>query len=739
MKKVFISLFLLLLATDLFQPINAQLYCNPLNISYRFCLDQPSRREAADPTVILFKNNYYLFASKSGGYWYSNDLVTWNFVTTPDLPLENYAPTAITLGDWVYFFCSNSNTIYRSNNPIVGNWEIVNSSFPISTTDPDLFVDTDGKVYLYYGCSDDSPIQAVELDVNNKFIPKGAPVVCFSGNPTEHGWEVPGDYNNQTGSPWIEGSWMNKYNGRYYLQYAAPGTQFKSYSDGVYVSDSPLGPFTYAANNPFSSKPEGFIDGAGHGSTFEDKYGNWWHIATMSISVKHMFERRLGLFPAGFNIDGNLFAYTDFGDFPLTIPNHKYDDVSELFPGWMLLSYHKTAETSSSITTYPVTNAFDENIRTYWSAQTGNKGEWISVDLDTLCTIHAVQVNFAENNTQLFGRNNQSQQYLVEYSTDKQTWYVLIDKTSNQEDLTHQFTALNAPVNARYVKVTNYRVPGGTFAISDLRVFGTGSIRKPVKVSSIKLIRTTIDPRIIRLSWGKQANATGYRIRFGTQPDKLYRSYQVLSDTSVIIRSLNKYQSYCFEIDAFDENGIITGNIHSSVISTQPLNQAVYEGSLVRFNTESFSPTATFQWQEDSGNGFVDLDDIEFYSNTKTNILTIKGITLVQKNYKYRCILTDGNLSDTTKTVFPIIATSENKILAIDKDFAVYPNPSRGVITIQTSAVHIGLPYKIINESGEPVLAGKIMNTTMAIDINSLPTGIYFIQVGEFKQKEFKI
>ena len=46
--------------------------CNPVNLNYRFCLDKPSRREAADPTMINFKNEYYLFASKSGGYWHSD-------------------------------------------------------------------------------------------------------------------------------------------------------------------------------------------------------------------------------------------------------------------------------------------------------------------------------------------------------------------------------------------------------------------------------------------------------------------------------------------------------------------------------------------------------------------------------------------------------------------------------------------------------------------------------------------
>ena len=35
--------------------------------------------------------------------------------------------------------------------------------------------------------------------------------------------------------------------GRYYMQYAAPGTQYKSYGDGVFVADSVMGPWARGA------------------------------------------------------------------------------------------------------------------------------------------------------------------------------------------------------------------------------------------------------------------------------------------------------------------------------------------------------------------------------------------------------------------------------------------------------------------------------------------------------------
>jgi xylan 1,4-beta-xylosidase len=540
---------------------NSQTFCNPLNISYRFALTKPSRRTAADPCITLFKDEYYLTATQSGGYWHSKDLLNWELVTSKDLPFEIDAPTTVVIGDYLYFFPMNSHIIYKSKDPASGKWEKATESFPLTVGDPDVFVDTDGRVYYYFGCTNNGYLSCVELDPNNNFKPIGKPVDVVKGNPDLRGWERFGDYNTLLDKPWTEASWMTKHNGKYYYQYSAPGTEFKSYADGYYVSNNPLGPFTYSSNSPFSSKPEGFICGAGHSATFEDKYGNWWHISTMTISVKDKFERRLGLFPVTFDKDDNLIAHTEFGDYPMVIPDHKIKNVSELFPGWMLLSYKKSAEASTSLDSHPPTRAFNEEIRDYWSAQTGNKGEWLSVDLGSIATIKAIQLNFAENNTQIFGRAGVlAQQYLVEYSTDKKSWIKLIDQTKNEKDLTHQYHVIQPSLKARYLKVTNYRVPGGTFAISDFRIFGAGTDKKPSKVSGIEIERDSIDPRNVKLSWKKTIGAIGYNIRFGIEKDKLYRTYQVYGDTQLTIYSLNKDQKYWFAIDAFGENGISRSN-----------------------------------------------------------------------------------------------------------------------------------------------------------------------------------
>ncbi len=167
---------------------------------------------------------------------------------------------------------------------------------------------------------------------------------------------------------------MTKHNGKYYLQWGGPGTEFSHYGDGVAVGNNPLGPFEHVSL-PFSMKAGGFIRGAGHGATFQDNGGNYWHTSTMVINVKNNFERRIGIWPAGFDKDDVMYCNTAFGDYPYYIPDGKADHLRSRFTGWMLLNYNKPVQVSSSLGTYYANNLVDEDIKTYWSAKTADKGE----------------------------------------------------------------------------------------------------------------------------------------------------------------------------------------------------------------------------------------------------------------------------------------------------------------------------------------------------------------------------
>ena len=479
------------------------------------------------------------------------------------LPLEDYAPTAVNVGDSVlYFMASAGETrpIYKSRDPKAGKWEIANPMLSIVVWDPCLFLDDDNRLYLYWGCNNGKPIFCTELDLKNNLRPIGNIVECFGGNFEEHGWEQGGENNNSTGwaaAPFVEGAWINKVNGKYYLQYAAPGTQWRIYADGVYTSDKPMGPFRYEPYNPFSYKPGGFAGGAGHSSTFKDKNGNWWHICTSVISDKHIFERRISLFQAGFDNDGVLYCHTTWGDYPQSIPTAKRTSLTEAAPEWMLLSYNKKLTASSMLDGYPLANAADEDIKSYWSAQTGNKGEWLLMDMEKEFDVYALQVNFAEHLTKLIGRTADNYfQYTIEYSADGTSWKMLLDKSRNTSDVPHDYTMLKKPVKARYIRLTNVHVPDGTFAVRGLRVFGKGIGAVPATPVFEKWDRNPYNQRRFWLVWNEVPGATGYIVRFGMSKDKLYHSVMVHGKTQLDMNFMNKGVDYYFTVEAFNEYGV---------------------------------------------------------------------------------------------------------------------------------------------------------------------------------------
>ncbi|MFZ4620033.1 MAG: family 43 glycosylhydrolase [Bacteroidota bacterium] len=546
-------------------------YCNPFNLDYGYCnipnfTEMGKHRATADPVITLFKGKYFLFSTNQYGYWWSEDMNQWNFI--PRQFLKPYhkvydelcAPAVGVIGDTMIVIGSTHTTsfpIWMSTDPTKDEWKEAVDSLQVGAWDPAFFTDDDGRLYIYWGSSNDRPIWGQELN-RKTFEPIGEKKELLRLHDSIHGWERFGEHADNTFLfPFIEGAWMNKVNGKYYLQYAAPGTEFSWYGNGVYISTTPLGPFEYQPHNPFSSKAGGFARGTGHGATFQDKYNNWWNVGTIAVSVKNNFERRLGYWPTFFDSDGVLHTNTAYGDYPYTLPAAKKDHGPSTFTGWMLLNYNKPVTVSSTLGGFASNNSVDENIKTYWSAKSGASGEWLQSDLGAVSSVNAVQINYADQNAALMGKQtNAYHQYTVYHSIDGKKWSVLIDKSKNKKDVPHDYVELSKPVQARYVKIENRHVPTGTFALSGFRVFGKGNGIIPDSVRSIIILRGESERRNAWLKWKQSDDATGYVIYAGVAPDKLYTSVMVYGNPEYYFTAMDKDKPYYFSIEAFNEHGI---------------------------------------------------------------------------------------------------------------------------------------------------------------------------------------
>ncbi|MBY0435361.1 MAG: discoidin domain-containing protein, partial [Cyclobacteriaceae bacterium] len=327
----------------------------------------------------------------------------------------------------------------------------------------------------------------------------------------------------------------------------------------TYVGDHPLGPFTYAPYNPISYKPGGFVTGAGHGNTFQDNYGNYWNTGTPWVAVNWNFERRIAMFPAGFDKDDQMFANTRFGDLPHYLPTKKWNSKDELFTGWMLLSYGKPVLASSVRDTFDVANVTDENPRTFWVASKNKPGEWITLDLMQPCDVKAVQVSFTDYKSDIFDPNDPRvyTQFRLYHSIDGKYWDKIADLTNDKRDRPNAYIELEKPVKTKYIKYEHEYVGAPNLAISDIRVFGNGSVKLP-KTPAKFTAKRDADTRNAWVAWEKVPGAVGYNILWGIMPDKLYQTYQVFDDqpNQLEIRALTVGQSYYFAIEAFNESGV---------------------------------------------------------------------------------------------------------------------------------------------------------------------------------------
>jgi xylan 1,4-beta-xylosidase len=573
-------------------------YANPVDVDYRYNFEQVnagiSYRTGADPVIVRHGDAYYLFMTLADGYWRSTNLLDWTFITPSRWPVDSIvAPAAISDGDRLILMPSFTapNAILMSRDPAHGQLDFLTRRTPElpgalygageatlgawhrgdpqpehvqpGPWDPALFEDDDGRWYLYWGSSNVFPLYGIEIDMRDaeskqviRYV--GKPRALVALEPKQHGWERFGpDHAGEDQPTYIEGAWMTRHGGRYYLQYAAPGTENNVYATGTYVGDSPLGPFEYAPYNPVGYKPGGFVHGAGHGNTFQDAYGNWWNTGTPWIGHNWNFERRIALFPAAFSDDGQMRVNTRFGDFPHWMPTEKIADPESSFTGWMLLSYRKRATASSSLGEYDAARATDEDPRTFWVAASNEAGQTLTVDLGARKTLRAVQVNFADY---LSGRYRDAPdvytEFSLESSVDGRRWEPLADTGPARRDRPNAYLQLASPVSARYVRYVHGHVGAAHLAISDLRVFGVAGGAAPRAVTNVAAVRS--EPRAMTVRWRRVPGAVGYNVRWGIRPDRLNLCYQVFADrgTTLDVRALSVGVGYFVAVEAFDEDGV---------------------------------------------------------------------------------------------------------------------------------------------------------------------------------------
>ena len=459
--------------------------------SARYCNPLPMLTAPGDVTVIREQGKYYMFCT-GGGAWISDDMLKWSFQRVENVPI---APHVVKYKG-SFYMCGNDGPVFKADNPLgpytsIGAWKNTpsveggwNGAF-----DVDIFIDDNNKPYLYYPGRGVSGIYVVPLDPND--ISKFAgPVKHLFGFNNDHVWERYGDMNEYTDVAWVEGPWLQKHNGIYYLEYSASGTQWKTYAEGYYTSKSPMGPFTYAPNNPLLRKTEGLVTGPAHGSIVEGPDGNLWQFYTIVLS-NPPGGRRIGMDRVIFDNDGNMsvkvtdtpqWAPMEIGDpangnsgsIPVTINKIRAMNALSKFSSEQPGRYAAYAVDNSSGTLWePASNDTMPTLTVELSPAT-------RFDVVQLFTVDAARIMF-NGRRWGFGRRSSANtsnepidiyQYRIDVSMDGENFTTALDQTKNTYSRNTIFEEI-PPVKCRFVKLTITSWPkDAPLGIIEFTVFG---------------------------------------------------------------------------------------------------------------------------------------------------------------------------------------------------------------------------------------------------------------------------
>ena len=190
-------------------------------------------------------------------------------------------------------------------------------------------------------------------------------------------------------------------------------------------------------------------------------------------------------------------------------------------------------------------------------------------------------------------------------------------------------------------------------------------------------------------------------------------------------------------------NGVLTDSqvVHINdtcgSITSQPVTvNTTNEADNATFMVNSSIAGASYQWQGNSGTGFVNLSNAGPYSGVTTPTLTVTGSSAVNNNL-YRCLVSNSwGCTDTSSSALLTVGLGLSNISS-NTMLSVYPDPAQSLLTIESYNQVIN-QITITNILGQTVYSKAYNSLKESIDVSFLPVDIYFVKVNNIVRKFVK-
>jgi len=309
--------------------------------------------------------------------------------------------------------------------------------------------------------------------------------------------------------------------------------------------------------------------------------------------------------------------------------------------------------------------------------------------------------------------------YIIYHATSQSGPYTVLDTIVNYSQLSYVHNAVGSGSNYYFLRskggCNSLSVPSDTlgnhfFQFQPQNTNSTPSSPAYFNCASPDSTATYQWQENNGTSWSSLSNQGVYS---GATSDSL-----VISSVSL---SMNNYSYRCIVTSCTNDTSnvaVLTVSCPDS-LTTQPQSFTAYSSTgWANFKCESSDTAATYQWQQNVGSGWSNLNNFGNYSGATSDSLVINGVTSAMNNYGYRCIVT-GCKTDTSDVAVLTVANGIGLGESTLNKLTISPNPTNGIVSLNTA---VAGTYELLTLDGRVLESGTAKKE---YDLSFYPTGIY--------------
>jgi hypothetical protein len=170
-------------------------------------------------------------------------------------------------------------------------------------------------------------------------------------------------------------------------------------------------------------------------------------------------------------------------------------------------------------------------------------------------------------------------------------------------------------------------------------------------------------------------------------------------------------------------NAVSSTIVNDLRISQQPSDFTAYTTTgWANFICKSASPLVTYQWQQNNGLGWTNIQNFGIYGGATSDSLVINGVSPTMNNYGYRCIISNCTKDTSSIALLSVVNDIGQQELGV-RELIISPNPSESIFRLNSMPHGT---YELYSVKGEILEKGI---DKQVFDLTNLEPGLYVLRI----------